>query len=89
MKNIFYTEANPVDDTLHPEFTTPTHRRRGLRNWQVIVIYSMIHTGVMTTIVVLATGDYRLGLLSLAIHATAFCLAVASYNVITWATSRL
>ena len=51
-----------------PEAPEPARQRRKLRSWQVAVVYAMIHTGLMTTIIMLATGDNFLGLLSLAFH---------------------
>lgn len=77
MADIFYTDAPTIDGTAYPMPAAPTHRRRSLRNWQVAIVYAMIHTGAMTAIVVLATGSNTLGLLSLAIHGAALLIALA------------
>lgn len=82
MADIYYTDAPTIDGTPYPMPAAPTHRRRGLRNWQIAVVYAMIHAGVMTVLVMLATGSNDMGLLSLAIHGAMLLLAVAIYNLV-------
>jgi hypothetical protein len=56
---------------------TRPRKRAGLRNWQVAVIYGMIHTGVMTTVIAVGSGSNELGLYSLAFHGLALGLALS------------
>lgn len=82
MADIFYTDAPTIDDAAYPwPAAEPVRAHRRLRTWQIVIIYAMIHTGLMTTLVMLATGDDALGLLSLAIHGAAVVVAVAIYSV--------
>lgn len=91
MADIFYTDATLVDDvpyTMRPA-AEPARAHRRLPTWQIVSVYAMIHTGAMTAVVTLATGDNTLGLLSLAIHGAALLIAVVMYKLVTLVTSLL
>lgn len=60
-----------------PAPPSPPPRRAGPRNWQVAVVYSMIHTGVMTTVITVGSGLDTFGLYSLAFHGLALGLALS------------
>jgi hypothetical protein len=47
-----------------------------LRNWQVAVVYGMIHTGIVTVMVTVGSGSNEVGLYSLAFHGVALWLAL-------------
>lgn len=89
MADIFYTDAPTIEGTPYPMPAAPTHRRRGLRNWQVAIVYAMVHTGAMTAVVMLATASTALGLVSLAIHGAALLLALAVGIPLAWRMNRL
>ena len=77
MADIFYTDAPTIDEsTLYP-WPAPTRTKGGLRTWQIAIVYAMIHTALMTAIVMLATASTTLGLLSLAIHGAALLIGLA------------
>jgi hypothetical protein len=52
-------------------------RKNSLPNWQVAVIYTMIHIGLITVIVTVASGSSELGILSLKIHGAIVLLILA------------
>lgn len=89
MADIFYTDAPTIEGMPYPMPAAPTHRRRSLGNWQIAVVYAMIHTALMTAVVMLATASTTMGLLSLAIHGAAFFVAVAMYTIVTHLVHRL
>lgn len=69
-----------VDDLapLPAPATRPARQPVRNRNWQVAVVYAMIHTGLMTVIITQGSGDGRLGLLSLAFHGAVFFFAMCA-----------
>jgi hypothetical protein len=70
--------VHTIDDLAQPPAQpSPPPRRAGLRNWQVAVVYAMIHTGVMTTIISVGSGSNELGMYSLAYHGAVLLLALA------------
>jgi hypothetical protein len=96
MADIFYTDAPIIAESppyrVRPAGETTTHRagaQRAARNWLIAIVYAMIHTGAMTTLVTLATGSNDLGLLSLAIHGAALLAGLAVWKLITLVTSSL
>lgn len=79
MKIYFDNDMPAYIDDLAPT-PAPVARpaRQPVRNWQVAVVYAMIHTGVMTTAVMLVTGDNALGMMSLAIHGAALFIGLCN-----------
>ena len=76
--DIFYTDAPTIDGTPYPwPAAEPGRAPRRLRTWQIAIVYAMIHTALMTAIVMLATASTTLGLLSLAIHGAALLIGLA------------
>ena len=69
--------VHTIDDLAQPPAQPSQPARRRLRNWQVAVVYAMIHTGVMTTIISVGSGYNELGMYSLAYHGAVLLLALA------------
>lgn len=76
--------TRPTDEPLPTWDTQPAATRRRVRNWQVAIVYAMIHTALVTAVVMLATASTALGLLSLAIHGAALLIALAVGIPFTW-----
>jgi len=67
-----------IDDLAPLPVSTPARPRRAKpRNWQVAVIYGMIHTGIVTVVVTVSSGFNELGLASLAFHGAVLWLALS------------
>lgn len=69
-----FDEALP--DAAPVTWEAPAARRKRLLNWQIAVVYGLIHTGLVTTVIGLAGASAALGLLSLAVHGAALAVGL-------------